>query len=54
MPPCRARRDYLRTGCRLFMEPQYKALLFGKPISYLRMADLEALFELMFRSSRLH
>jgi hypothetical protein len=36
------------------MEPQYKALLLGKPISYLRMADLEALFELVFRSRRLN
>jgi hypothetical protein len=48
MRPSRQYRDFLRTGCRLFMEPQYAALLQGTLISYLRLADLEALYELIF------
>jgi hypothetical protein len=50
MPPSRIYRDALRTGCRLFMEPQHEALLQGTPISYLRLADLEALYELVLQA----
>jgi hypothetical protein len=50
MPPSRIYRDTLRTGCRLFMEPQYAELLQGERINDLRLADLEALYELVLQA----
>jgi len=48
MPACREYRQYLREGIRLCLGPEHEALLMGERISYLRMLDLEALFELIF------
>lgn len=46
MPSSRIYRDNLR-GVRMFMRPEDEAMLMGEQISYLPIADLEALFELV-------
>lgn len=48
MPACREYRQYLREGIRLCLGSEHEALLMGERISYLRMHDLEALFDLIF------
>jgi hypothetical protein len=49
-PLCREYRDYLR-GVRMFLRPEHQAMLMGEKISYLRMRDLEALFELVMEAN---
>lgn len=39
-------RSYLR-GVRTFLEPKHEEMLRGELVSYLSMADLEALFEIV-------
>jgi hypothetical protein len=48
MPPCRAFREYLRTGLRVLATPEEEAMLLGQRVSDMTMNDLEAAYELMF------